>query len=105
MVAYSRRRHAEDGESYFVSMTDMMVGLVFIFMIMLMAFALAFQEAQEKTERAVKGLENTNETRDGILLNLQRTLLEDGVNVQIDLEQGILRLPEELLFNIWQIQR
>ena len=30
-------------ENYFVSMTDMMVGLVFIFIIMLMYFALRFR--------------------------------------------------------------
>ena len=33
-----------DEENYFVSMTDMMVGLVFIFIIMLMYFALQFQD-------------------------------------------------------------
>jgi hypothetical protein len=31
---------SEEGENYFVSMTDMMVGVLFIFILMLMAFAL-----------------------------------------------------------------
>ena len=32
--------HTEEDENYFVSMTDMMVGILFIFIIMLMVFAL-----------------------------------------------------------------
>ena len=32
-----------DGENYFISMTDMMVGMLFIFIILLMSFALLFR--------------------------------------------------------------
>jgi chemotaxis protein MotB len=39
------RGHEELEEGYFVSMTDMMVGLLFLFIIMLMLFALKYQEA------------------------------------------------------------
>lgn len=42
--------HAEDDENYFISMTDMMVGILFIFIIMLMVFALNFQQQTDKTE-------------------------------------------------------
>ncbi len=42
--------HAEEDENYFVSMTDMMVGILFIFIIMLMVFALNFQQQTDKTE-------------------------------------------------------
>lgn len=41
-----RRSHeVEEGESYYISMTDMMVGVVFIFIIMLSYFALQFHAA------------------------------------------------------------
>lgn len=43
-----RRRHADEGESYFMSMTDMMVGLLLIFIILLAYFAL-----QRLTEKEV----------------------------------------------------
>ena len=39
-------------ESYFVSMTDMMVGLLFIFILILMYFALQYQKSTEKLENA-----------------------------------------------------
>ena len=33
----------EESENYFISMTDMMVGMLFIFLIMLMVFALNYR--------------------------------------------------------------
>ena len=40
----------EEGENYFVSMTDMMVGVLFIFIIMLMSFALDFRRNTDVQE-------------------------------------------------------
>ena len=48
-MATERATHlAEEDDSYFISMTDLMVGMLFIFIIMLMAFALSFREAQQR---------------------------------------------------------
>ena len=38
-----RSRGHEEEESYFISMADMMVGLLFVFLILLLYFALQFQ--------------------------------------------------------------
>jgi flagellar motor protein MotB len=156
------RRHIDEEESYFVSMTDLMVGLLFIFIIMLMFFALQYREAEREkvhdaeqlvataqenreaerqkmqaTEQAMKAeqryleaerqriqateqamnaeqkyleaerqkklatdqLVNSEQVRDGILEDLQHRLRERGINVEIVKDQGILRLPEEILFD------
>ena len=45
---------AEEGENYFISMTDMMVGVRFIFIIMLMTFALDFRRTTDVQEDALK---------------------------------------------------
>jgi len=34
---YANETHVEEDENYFISMTDMMVGVLFIFIILLMA--------------------------------------------------------------------
>ena len=81
-----------DEENYFVSMTDMMVGLVFIFIIMLMYFALQFQTQTERWNGA-------NEERSKILVKIQQSLLQKGVAVKIDEQNGILRLPDAILFD------
>ncbi len=42
----------EEGESYYVSMTDMMVGVIFIFIIMLSYFALEFRSTTTALTKA-----------------------------------------------------
>ena len=84
-----------DEENYFVSMTDLMVGLVFVFIILLMYFAMQFQDVTEE-------LTGANKTRTEILEQLQKTLKERGVEVVIDRQDGVLRLPDSILFDSGQ---
>lgn len=87
-----RRRPPEEGESYFMSMTDMMVGLLLIFIILLAYFAL---NLQSKTEE----LTGANRARAEMLSDLQQTLKDKGLQVEIDTETGVLRLPDDVLFD------
>jgi flagellar motor protein MotB len=79
-------------ENYFVSMTDMMVGLVFIFIILLMYYALQFRDVTDQ-------LTGADRTRTEILQQLQRSLKAKGVPVTIDIQNGVLRLPDAILFD------
>jgi outer membrane protein OmpA-like peptidoglycan-associated protein len=107
-----RNQREEAEESYFVSMTDVMVGLLFIFIIMLMAFALMLKDEQAETEetrtdviesvRAVqeevsrlRGLENE---RTQMLRDIKARLAERGIQVILREGSGVLQLPDELLF-------
>jgi flagellar motor protein MotB len=84
-------REAEE-ENYFVSMTDMMVGLVFIFIIMLMYYAV---QLQSETSRL-----DGSQTRSEILIKLKDRLESDlHTKVEIDLDKGVLHLPESILFD------
>ncbi len=78
-------------ESYFASFTDMLVGIIFIFIILLMIVANNFQEATDAVTKI-------NESRDKVLREIEKSLKESGVQVTIDIEQGVLRLPEDILF-------
>lgn len=88
-----------EGESYFVSMTDMLVGMLFLFIIMLMFFAMKFNEAALKKIDTVQTLISAEETRGKILEDIRKAMMDQGVVVEIDLENGILRLPEKILFD------
>lgn len=104
----SRRRtvHTEqEDEGFFVSMTDMMVGMLFLFILMLMFFALKFNEATVQINKTNEILKSAEETRTDILQDLQRSLKDQGIAVEIDVENGILRLPENILFerNRWDL--
>jgi chemotaxis protein MotB len=126
--------HTEEEESYFASMTDVFIGLLFIFIIMLMFFAIRFQDAtasqekvavqleeataaqelvtkqlQEATESREKAAQRQNElindltdsetARTNILTQMAGFLKQRGINVTVIENEGILRLPEEILFS------
>jgi chemotaxis protein MotB len=84
-------------ETFFMSMTDMFVGLIFIFLVMLVFVAAQLKEAQSEFASA-------DGTRRQILRDLEHTLTERGVQVAIDERNGILRLPNEVLFDTAQDQ-
>ena len=92
MATVRRRQGGEHEESYFISMTDMMVGLVFVLMVMLVYYALQYH--QTTTE-----LTDTKVRRTQLLEHLQARLKAEHLNVVIDTDAGVLRLPEDVLFD------
>lgn len=83
--------HVEE-ENYFISMTDMMVGLVFIFIILMMYYAMQFRQTTDQ-------LTSADRTRSTILIQLEEYLKQKGVKVEVDTRTGVLRLPDEILFD------
>lgn len=109
-------RPAEEGENYFVSMTDMMVGVLFVFIIMLMTFALDFRRTTDVQEDALKvaqevavrlddlerdvrsqitRLDRTGQERRRLLVDIRGQLANEGLDVQVDEANGVLRLTED----------
>ena len=86
---------APEEESYFVSMTDIMVGLLFIFIIMLMTFALQYRGTTATLKSAD---ELAMEAKRKLLTDVENYLQEHGVKVTVDMQQGVIRLPESVLF-------
>lgn len=106
----------EEGENYFVSMTDMMVGVLFIFIIMLMTFALDFRRTTDTREDALKvaqqvaakldrlqgdvhgeigRLDKASQDRRRMLVDIRTQLAGEGLSVQVDDANGVLRLTED----------
>jgi len=82
-------------ENYFVSMTDMMVGMVFIFILMLMYYAL-------QVRIVVDGATSTRDTRIQIIKDIVKEVREGGVEVEEDAVNGIIRLKNNVLFGSGQ---
>ncbi|RMB08082.1 OmpA/MotB family protein [Eilatimonas milleporae] len=78
--------HAED-ESDFISMTDMMVGLLLIFIILLMYYAL-------QAVAVIGSADAENDARSQLLTIIQERLQERGVTVFISEDGSVVRLPE-----------
>ena len=121
-MSWKNRNHAEqEDESFFVSMTDIMVGLLFIFILIIMYFALQAKMDSEKiisqeeviaaqtpddpgvtVQRKKLDLykDRVNQQREKILTWLKSYLTTRGVeSVGLDIQNGILRLPEGVLFD------
>jgi len=118
------RDHEEGGaEGYFASVSDLMVGILFVFLLMLTVFALNYRVAEhgqevsrarfdiekaradrvrELLEQAAaqlqQDIEASSNARDRLLTTLETTLSQRGIQVWVDRQAGILHLPGDLLF-------
>lgn len=116
MIADEEPTGTDEGENYFVSMTDMMVGVLFIFIILLMTFALDFRTTTDDREEALdvarqvaqrldrlqsdvdsqlQRLADVRADRRTLLDTLHDRLLSKNLNVQVDEANGVLRLTED----------
>ena len=86
----SRRRaavlEADDADSYYVSMTDMMIGVVFIFIIMLAYFALQFRS----TTAALTG---AKDAQTAALLQVAKALQPRTIAAEVDEKAHVLCVP------------
>lgn len=80
----------EEGESYYVSMTDMMVGVIFIFIIMLSYFAFEFRSTTAK-------LTTAKHPETAALLQTAADLTPKNADIEIDYKAQVLCVPEATL--------
>lgn len=88
-----KRSASEEDEGYFVSMSDMLTGLLFVFIILLLFFAFQFRQTTEE-------LTGANAARTALLKALKQELIAQQVDVEIDVDNGILRLSGVAMFEI-----
>ncbi len=92
----------DEGAGYLISVADMMSGLLFVFIITLMAFVINLREAEknmkqrerEKQEQ-IRALTNQEEVREALLKTIKSELDKRGIQVEVVAEQGVLRLREK----------
>jgi flagellar motor protein MotB len=80
----------EEGESYYVSMTDMMVGVIFIFIIMLSYFAFEFRSTTAR-------LTTAKHPETAALLQTAANLAPKTADIEIDYKAQVLCVPEATL--------
>ena len=91
-MRFGRRQDAEvpEGESYYVSMTDMMVGVVFIFILLLSFFALQYHATTTALTKA-------SDPRTTALLQMASHLQPKTVDLQIDYDSQVVCIPASAL--------
>lgn len=94
-----RPRARSEEENYFISMTDMMVGMIFLFIIILMFFAMKFNDVSVQESEVLNTLLDANSTRATLLQKIKVIMLEKGFIVELDQDNGLLHLPENIMFD------
>lgn len=94
----------DDGAGYLISVSDMMSGLLFIFIITLVAFIINFQDAIQRQKEITKTqkeivhrISNTEQLRNELLLKLKSELDKLNILVEVDSKHGVLRLTENAI--------
>ena len=88
------RKKAKDAQTdaFNTSISDLMAGLLAIFVLVLCYFILNFSQATAQ-------LTQNDTKRAEILLEIKDSMNKAGFDVIIDQEHGILRIPEGILFD------
>ncbi|WP_298327883.1 hypothetical protein [Asticcacaulis sp.] len=84
---HRRASEMEEGESYYVSMTDLMVGVLFIFIIMLAYFALHFRDTTEE-------LTSAKDAQTTALMKVATELRSHSANIEVDYKNRIVCLKD-----------
>lgn len=92
-----RRTAASGGQDYLASVSDLMSGLIFIFIITLAVFALRLAQAQQRTEEVQKRLSDSDLVRRQIVEQIERKLREANVEVIVEPEHGVIRLSDQTI--------
>jgi chemotaxis protein MotB len=87
----------ESTEHFFTSFTDLLVGVIFLFILLLMVFALNMKQSETSKPVII-----TEQIRANILREIERRMKERGTPVTLDFTNGVVRLPESLLFDSGQ---
>jgi len=87
-----RASDAEDDEGYFISMSDMLTGLLFIFIILLLYFAQTFQKTTQE-------LTGANEARTKLLKEIELEMNRAGFGAKAYPAEGVLRLENIAMFD------
>lgn len=89
--------NGEDGH-YYISISDLMTSLLFIFILILSYVMLSFVKKQDELNNEIKKIEQNLEFRAELLRNLQDDLFSKNINVEIDQDNGNMRLKSDVLF-------
>ena len=73
--------------------------MLFLFIIILMVFALNYRVAQQQTRHVTERLANAAQLRSDLLTDLRLQLKHQGIPVAVDPTNGVMHLPESLLFD------
>jgi len=94
-----QKNHQSEDNHFWISISDLMTSLLFIFILILAYMILEYQDKQEIANKKIQAFEKNVHARSELLLQLQKRLQQKGINVEIDIDEGAMRITRERLFD------
>ena len=92
-----RQPRSASSQDYLGSVSDLMSALMFIFIITVAVFALRLAQTQQSLAETREELTSADSVRDTVVSTLRHELERQGVEVQVDADQGVLRLTDRAI--------
>lgn len=91
-----KKRNTEEGSGYWISFSDLMSGVLIIFILLFIYKILDYQNNIESKEAMIESLSST---RMQIISMLQEEFEKENIDILIDPKTGAIRLSEAILFD------
>ena len=95
------RNHKNNAEEnhFWISISDLMTSLLFVFVLILAYMILEYQDKQNIAQQKIEAFEKNINARSSLLIQLQKNLKDKGINVEINIDEGAMRITKERLFD------
>jgi len=101
MIRAFERRHPrspDEDNPYWISFSDIMAGLLVIFILACVLLIIKLSTMEERVHDAIKEIQNANQIRAAMLLEIRKQLAQQGIIVEISENYSVLRIPDERLY-------
>ncbi len=99
MIGKARDRNVQVDEEnpYWISFSDIMAGLLIIFILASLILILELLETREQINRSVASIVEAEQVRGTILREIQEELKQKNILVEVSDNESVLRIPDDLL--------
>ena len=91
--------HNADENHFWISISDLMTSLLFVFILILAYMILEFQDKSEVANKQILAFEKNINARTELLHNLEKILKKHNIHVEVDKDDGTMRITKEKLFD------
>jgi flagellar motor protein MotB len=101
MIRVFEKRHprsSDEDNPYWISFSDIMAGLLVIFILACVLLIIKLSTMEERVNEAIKEIQNANQIRATMLVEIFEQLAKQGIIVEISENFSVLRIPDERLY-------
>lgn len=99
MRFFRGRKKSNDENHFWISISDLMTSLLFIFILILAYMILEYQDKDQQAQQRILAFQKNVDARTELLKTLELELKKNKINIEIDENDGTMRITKEKLFD------